>query len=68
MEELEKLFSKKHLSEKEINELAVRIKEELCPKLKDKDVPAHCGVCELVVFCNKVDPKLICPWLIYGGK
>ncbi|MGD0336361.1 MAG: hypothetical protein ABSB18_04600 [Candidatus Omnitrophota bacterium] len=64
-EELKKLLSKNHLSEKEANELVERIRKELWPELKDKDTPAHCGVCELVVFCKKLDPKLICPWFIY---
>ena len=65
MNEIEALIKKENLQNHEIDYLIAKIKKDYWPKLNDKQMPKHCGLCDLFKVCKVVNPKLICPWLIF---
>jgi len=62
MPDIENLIKKGNLNKQKLDNIVSKIKHEYWPRLKQKPLPQHCGVCDLFNLCKVVNPKLICPW------
>lgn len=51
------------LSNRDIDFIILNIRKNFWTKVKNTNMPKHCGLCKLLKICIVINPELTCPWL-----